>query len=159
MPIKFFAVPALDPGEAETELNRFMRGHRVVTNTRELAVGSGGPVWCVAVEYIDAPVAAGAGAGGDANARRSKVDYREVLPPAEFARFSKLRDLRKKMAEEEAVPVYAVFTNEQLALIAQKQPKTAAALQEVDGVGEGKAKKYGDRVLAVLASMEATPAP
>lgn len=156
MPIKFFAVPALDPGEAEAELNRFMRGHRVVTNTRELAVGSGGPVWCVAVEYIDAPIPAGA--GGDANARRTKVDYREALPPAEFARFSKLRDLRKKMADEEAVPVYAVFTNEQLALIAQKQPKTTAALQEVDGVGEGKSKKYGDRVLALLVALEGAAA-
>jgi hypothetical protein len=43
------------------------------------------------------------------------VDYKEVLNEADFAVFSRLRDLRKVIAEKEAVPAYAIFTNEQLA--------------------------------------------
>jgi hypothetical protein len=43
------------------------------------------------------------------------VDYKEVMNEADFAVFSRLRDLRKVIAEKEAVPAYAIFTNEQLA--------------------------------------------
>jgi superfamily II DNA helicase RecQ len=150
MAIKFFSVPALAAAEAEAELNQFLRTHRVVTTTRELVSGSGTPVWCIAVEYLDGTVA---GVTGDQQGRRNKIDYREVLAPADFVRFSKLRELRKKFADEEAIPVYTVFTNEQLAVLATKQPKTAAELQQVDGVGEAKAKKYAERVLALLAAM------
>jgi hypothetical protein len=58
---------------------------------------------------------------GDANrphvagSKRAKVDYRELLSAGDFVLFAKLRILRKGMAEREAVPAYALFTNEQLA--------------------------------------------
>ena len=156
MPIKFFAVPAIEPGEAEAELNRFLRGHRVVTAPRELAMVDGRPVWCVAVEYVESPVQQ---RPSDDNARRNKIDYREVLSGEDFVRFAKLRELRKAMSDEEGVPVYAIFTNEQLAAIAQKQPKTSAELQSVDGVGEGKNKRYGERVLGLLQALNGPSAP
>lgn len=80
-------------------------------------------MWCLAVEFLDAagPTASGGG-GGDNGQRKNRIDYKETLPPAEFARFSKLRELRKQIAEAEGLLVYAVFTNEQLAAIAQKVP-------------------------------------
>jgi superfamily II DNA helicase RecQ len=46
---------------------------------------------------------------------KSKVDYKDILTPEEFTLFSKLREVRKKLAEENGLPVYAVCTNEQLA--------------------------------------------
>ena len=49
---------------------------------------------------------------------KQRVDYKEVLSPADFALFAKLRDWRKATAEQEGIPVYAVLTNEQLAAIA-----------------------------------------
>ena len=53
------------------------------------------------------------------------------------------------------MPVYAIFTNAQLAAVAQAQPASQTALQEIDGIGAAKAGTYGERVLAVLAE----PAP
>lgn len=159
MPIKFFAVPALDPGEVENDLNRFVRTHRSVSIERKLIVVAERPVWCLCVEYVEngSPV----GSGGGANdPTRNRIDYKQVLAPADFAVFSRLRELRKQIAEHEGVPVYAVLTNEQLAGIAQKRPSTSAELQQVDGIGEGKVGRYGDRVLELLATLpKATEAP
>ena len=84
------------------------------------------------------------------------MDYKEVLNPADFALFAKLRDWRKATAEGEGVPVYSVFTNEQLAGIAVKRPDTVAGLREVEGVGEAKAKKYGAGLLAILSDTGGT---
>jgi superfamily II DNA helicase RecQ len=80
-----------------------------------------------------------------------KTDYREKLDPDTFARFARLRQARKRWAEEAGVPVYAIFTNAQLAAVAQAQPASQTALQEIDGIGPAKAGTYGERVLAILA--------
>ncbi len=151
MPIKFFAVPALDPGDIEHDMNRFVRSHRVVTIDRKLVTVNERPVWCLAVEYVENGVpnqSNGGTVGG--NFQRPRIDYRETLAPADFAVFSKLRDVRKQISEQEGIPVFAVFTNEQLAAVAQKRPQTKTALQEIEGVGAGKSTRYGERLLEVL---------
>ena len=56
----------------------------------------------------------------------------------EFDVFSQLRQLRKEMAEAEAVPVYALFTNEQLAQMVQRRCRTKSELLGIEGVGEAK---------------------
>ena len=60
---------------------------------------------------------------------------REVLPAAEFAVFARLRQWRKETAKEEAVPVYMVFTNEQLAQMASRRASSRAELEQIAGVG------------------------
>jgi ribonuclease D len=82
-----------------------------------------------------------------------------VLSPPDFALFAKLRNWRKATAEQEGIPVYAVLTNEQLAVIATKRPETAGQLRDIEGVGEGKAGKYGAAVLAVVADNGGTASP
>lgn len=42
MGLKFFAIPAMRPGEAEAEMNAFLRGHRVVSLRSELVMNDGG---------------------------------------------------------------------------------------------------------------------
>ena len=72
-----------------------------------------------------------------------KVDYKEVLKPEDFEVFSRLRDWRKAEAEQEGVPVYGVFTNEQLAEMVRQRAGTKAALKGIAGVGEARVEKYG----------------
>jgi superfamily II DNA helicase RecQ len=72
------------------------------------------------------------------------VDYREVLNPVEYAFYDKLRGLRKQIAEKAGIPVYAVFTNEQLASMVKKSPKNAKDLLSISGVGDARVKQYGD---------------
>ena len=61
--------------------------------------------WAVCVTYV-------AGEGRPEPFRRERVDYRDVLSEADFAVFVKLRALRKKLAETNGVPAYALFKDE-----------------------------------------------
>jgi len=153
MAYRFFMIPAGIPGAAEDELNRFLRGQRVVAIERQFTSNGGAPVWCLAVEYVES---AAVPAPGEVRSRKDRVDYKDVLSPEDFARYSRLRDLRKELAEAEGLPVYAIFTNEQLAAMAQAVPKSAAELQALDGVGEAKSRRYGERILQLLAGAPGT---
>ena len=113
------------------------------------------PKWCVAVEYLDSP---GAAKDKDSRGSRAKrIDYKETLSPEDFSLFAKLRDWRKASAEHEGVPVYAIFTNEQLAKIATDRIATKSGLAELDGVGEGRVSKYSQAVIKIV--KEAGPGP
>jgi superfamily II DNA helicase RecQ len=100
--------------------------------------------WSVYVEYLvrKGPPVGGSSSGAGVVSNGPRVDYREELTKPELERFSLLRDLRKQVAAREAVPVYAVFTNAQLAEFARKVPKSKAVLGKVEGVGDAKAFNY-----------------
>jgi superfamily II DNA helicase RecQ len=144
---KFFTVPIQDSAAAEGELNSFLRAHQVLNVDRRFIEQGPSSLWVICVDYLDA-AAARTMRGAPV---RGKVDYKEVLPPAEFAAFSRLRELRKQMAQSDAVPVYTVFTNEQLAQMVQQKAATKADLERIVGVGDARVQKYGERVLETLA--------
>jgi superfamily II DNA helicase RecQ len=73
-----------------------------------------------------------------------------VLSAEDFAVFAKLREIRKAIAQAEGVPLYTVFTNEQLAQIVQARATSKSALEQVVGVGDGRVGKYGERILKWL---------
>jgi superfamily II DNA helicase RecQ len=141
----------------EAELNAFLRSHRVLKVDREMVQRDSAPCWAVSVEYMDGAAAVGPGGCGSQRTDDKKVDYKAVLSEGDFAVFSLLRDLRKTLAEAEGVPVYAIFTNEQLAKFAQSRAQSQADLQKVDGVGEAKIEKYGSRVLDAIAAARVVP--
>ena len=68
--------------------------------------------------------------------------------------FSRLRQLRKDLAQSEAVPVYALFTNEQLAQMVQRRCRTRSDLAQIEGIGESKIEKYAERLLPLLLALE-----
>ncbi len=61
-----------------------------------------------------------------------------------------LRDLRKKVAKKIGVPPFVVFQDPSLEDMALKYPISAAELINIHGVGEGKAKKYGNEFLSLI---------
>ena len=63
-----------------------------------------------------------------------------------------MRTLRKEIATEEGVQLYAVFTNEQLAQIVQGRVRTKEQLSKIPGVGETRVEKYGPRILHLLST-------
>ena len=95
-----------------------------------------------------------------ANPRFSKVDYREILTAPQFAVYSRLRDRRKVFATQEGVPVYSLFSNQQLAAIVQNNVTTIGELRKIKGVGESRVDKYGEVLLAVMrdAALPSEPA-
>ena len=131
-----FLLPVYPDSTEQDEMNRFLRGHRIVQSRKELVISNGISHWAILAEYIDRPEK------NAAETVKSKVDYKDVLNEADFSLFSKLREIRKKLAEENGLPVYAVCTNEQLAEIAKCRPKNITECMKIDGIGQAKAGKY-----------------
>lgn len=147
MQLKFFRIPANDPNPFGDELNAFLRGHRILEVQRELVREDGSAWWAVCVEYLPAAVGGGSGANSGGKA---KIDYREKLSPEDFGVFSRLREVRKELAERDGVPVYAVFTNEQIAAMVTGRVDSLATLRKVNGVGESRVEKFGEPFVAAL---------
>lgn len=57
--------------------------------------------------------------------------------------YSMLKDLRKNMAHKMEVPPYVIFQDPSLEQMATMYPITLQELQNIQGVGAGKAKRYG----------------
>ena len=70
--------------------------------------------------------------------------------PVDDSLYEKLRSLRTKLAQQEGVPAYVVFSNATLADMARKQPHTMEEFMQVSGVGEIKAKRYGQDFLLAI---------
>jgi len=61
--------------------------------------------------------------------------------------FQKLRKLRKKLADAQAVPPYVIFADGTLRKIALQQPKTLEEFGEISGVGKYKLAQYGNQFI------------
>lgn len=120
MSLHFFFLPAVRPRAAQDELNLFLAQQRVLTLAREFVTDGANSGWAVCVEVAPGPPELLAALR--ASPRRGSVDYKLVLPPAEFEFFAALRDLRKQLAQADCAPVHAVFSNEQLAEMARRRP-------------------------------------
>lgn len=64
--------------------------------------------------------------------------------------FSILKDLRKKMSKKLEVPPFVIFQDPSLEAMATTYPITMDELQNIPGVGAGKAKRYGEEFLKVI---------
>ena len=146
MQFKLFSIPATGNSEAEEELNSFLRSHRAVSVQKDLVENGGSAYWCFCVEYLlNSPLPEGKGTGG-----RARVDYKELLSADDFAVFVRLRETRKQLAASDAIPVYAVCTNEHLAEMAKGRAATLADLKKIGGFGDAKAEKYGEALLKAI---------
>ncbi len=61
-----------------------------------------------------------------------------------------LKDLRKKMAKKLGLPAYVIFQDPSLEAMATTYPITVEELQNIPGVGVGKAKRYGEDFVNVI---------
>ena len=64
--------------------------------------------------------------------------------------FEALRQLRKKLADQLAIPAYIVLSDKTLHLLALKKPGDMEAFGEISGIGEFKKEKYGKDFLTVI---------
>jgi ATP-dependent DNA helicase RecQ len=66
--------------------------------------------------------------------------------------FDALREARRTLAAEAGVPAYVIFHDSTLREIAAARPASLAELAQVNGVGRTKLERYGDAMLAAVAS-------
>ncbi len=149
MPMRKFMIPVTDCGDACDAMNQFMRHVRVLSTDRRFVEIGLQSFWSILVDYLEVKPETMSGEQRPTKFR-NRIDYREVLDPEAFARFAQLREFRKRLAQEEGVPVYTVFTYEQLAEIAKNRIVTKNGLEKVDGIGGARLSKYGDALIRFL---------
>lgn len=66
--------------------------------------------------------------------------------------FSMLKDLRKKISKKLNLPPFVIFQDPSLADMALQYPITVEELKYIQGVGEGKAKRYGKEFVELIKS-------
>ncbi len=79
----------------------------------------------------------------DQKARVGAIECDEVL-------FERLRDLRRKLADERNVPAYVVFSDVSLREMARNYPTTATEFRRIPGVGEQKLKDFAETFLSEI---------
>jgi ATP-dependent DNA helicase RecQ len=64
--------------------------------------------------------------------------------------FTRLRELRRALADELDVPAYIVFSDAVLMQIARRRPRTSGELLAISGVGQVKLARFGEAFLKVV---------
>ena len=152
MQIKIFNIP-IGADESQTEeMNHFLRANKIIDVKKELAMFDGNSCWTFCITYMLASKPTEL-TNGKASGNSPKVDYKEILSPEDFEKFSNFRKLRKQIADSEAVPAYAVFTDAELAELAKLSELTLVAMHNIPGIGKKKVDKYGN---AFILNQQAT---
>lgn len=152
MKIRIFTIPIYHAGQAESELNSFLGGKRIISLEKRFVDNGAESAWSFCITWTEM--------SEKAPLQKGKVDYKEVLNEQDFKVYAALRERRKKLAEEEGLPAYAIFTNEQLAEMVKQRVSSKAQLHEIKGIGAARVDKYGEQFLEILArANEELPEP
>ncbi len=89
-------------------------------------------------------------AGGRKKTKRKAAGLVWDESQVDEALFDRLRQLRRRIADEEGVPPYVVFGDAALQHMAVLKPTTSERFLEVSGVGQFKLEKYGPAFLALI---------
>jgi len=135
-------------GFDDAELQAFQRGKEVLELRDHFFVHEGTPRWALMIAYREQ----GGGAGGNGKGRR---DWRLEVAEQERPLFDALRTWRNARAERDGTPAYVLLTNRQLVDVCRVRPQGLEELRTVRGIGEAKAKSFGEELLAVVAAAPA----
>ena len=125
-------------------LREFQEGRDLIDASEHVVTHGGTPVLAIVVRYTEP---------ASPRSRRpdeERKDWRADLDDVGKVRYDELRLWRGRVAKRDGLPPFLVFSNREMAEVANRAPSTLAALQEVDGVGEAKARRWGEEILAVI---------
>lgn len=152
MQIKLFTIPVGDSGTALAEMNAFLRGNKILEVENHFVGNDKGAYWCFSVRYVERSYP-------EADKDAKKVDYKKVLDEATFEKFSKLREIRKKVAADEGISAFIIFTDEELAELAKLDEITEKAMLGIKGVGEKKVERFAKYFITQPKTDETTGIP
>ena len=146
MKVRIFTIPIHETTEKEKELNVFLSGRRIIAVDKRFVDAGIDSAWTFCITWTETT--------DKAPIQKGKIDYKQVFDEKEFTIYAALRELRKKLAEQEGVPAYALFTNEQLAEMVRQRVKSQAQLNQIKGIGQARVEKYGEQFLRLLKAEE-----
>lgn len=148
MQYEIFTIPVFGGEEQTEQMNRFLRGHKIVQVDKEFVKLGDSACWSFCVNYLITTIPPQTN-----SEKREKTDYKNVLNEEDFKMFSRMRMFRKQIADNDAVPAYAVFTDAELALFAQAGGTlNEKTMLEIEGIGKKRMEKYGMTLLKMLES-------
>jgi superfamily II DNA helicase RecQ len=154
--IKFFTIYVRSLRDGESELNGFLSRHKILSMRREWVDCGHDSYWAIAVDY---QISSESQPRQDRSVatHRNRVDYKTVLSESEFVVYSRLREWRKVTAQQEAIPLYNVFSNDQLAQFVQSRCQSTGDLLKIDGASESRISKYGVAILEIIKTLTRVP--
>lgn len=141
----------LSSNASETEIeqvNRFLRSNKILSIDREFYTHMGEAKWTMLVVYQpknDITI--------NRDEKREKVDYKEILDEDAFEIYVQLKLIRKQLAEENALPLFAVFSNYELSQIAQLEEINEQTVCSISGIGRKRMEKYGYKMVQLYNEM------
>lgn len=144
MQVKLFTIPVVGGEKLTEELNVFLRSRKILQTENHIVQSNQGAFWCFCIKYIEDSK------GTKTFSRKEKINYKEVLDEVTFLRFSEMRQIRKMIAQAEAIPAYAVFTDAELAEIAKiGEKRNLTDIRKIKGIGAKKLEKYGAKFVQI----------
>ncbi|MBN1654524.1 MAG: HRDC domain-containing protein [Deltaproteobacteria bacterium] len=138
-------------GFDDNDLQEFANGREILNVYEHFFFHDQIPRWVLLISYRDSEISLGEHGNFD-----KKKDWRADLSDEERILYDGIRRWRNNRAQREGRPPYILLTNQQMAEIAKKRPKTVEALREIPGVGEAKAAGFGSELVALLAAQSSS---
>ena len=142
MQYKIISVPVLGGDQKNDTLNAFLRGHRVVKVGKELVCEEGKHWWVFCIEYIDDRVEL------SSSGSKEKKDYKTLLSEEAYHRYLSFKEIRRRLAEANGLPPYAILTTEELSLMAKQEQLDVSGLRAIEGIGQAKIERWGQFFMA-----------
>ncbi len=121
----------------EELVNRFLLGRKLIGMKREFFVLDGKPYWSVFLEYQEILPS-------------SPLPTQQRMNEWQRMLLQRLKEWRKRTAEEKGIPVYIIASNSELAGVVMSAPETLEMLNNVRGFGKHKVEKYGQDIIALI---------
>ena len=88
--------------------------------------------------------------GSDPTASSPENDPQKQLSEEQWPLYETLRQWRNERGKRDGVPNYQVFKNQVLVDLVKQRPHSISQLKEISGIGQTKAEKYAQDLLAIL---------
>ncbi len=124
----------------EEELDNFAISHNILSTKSEFINKNGKYYWTIMVEY-------------ELREGLRKDKTTEInLNDSEQKLLESLKLWRTDKAKELGYPTYIILTNALLVEITKEKPQSISSLKIIKGIGDSKAKKYGDDIINIIKS-------
>ena len=150
MKYKIYKVSLENPDPVLEEMNGFISTHAIESIDKHFVADANNSFWTFCIKYLNTTGKTKKESNYYAN-HKAKIDYQTYFEdPEDFMLFDELRQLRNGISKQDGVPAYSIFTNAQLAEMIDQKITTKGELEALDGIGEIKLEKYGDRVVELI---------
>ena len=144
MRVKIFTINCHESEQELLSLNQFLVNNKILDVKRKFFKNKENAYWSFCIRYIELK-----NTSNDLFSKK-KIDYKEILNEEQFGKFSRLREIRKLIAQEEAIPAYAIFTDEELSEISKLEILNEFEIMKIKGIGEKKVSKYGVKMIEIF---------